>query len=157
MATHSSVLAWRIPGTGEPGGLLSMGSHRVRHDWRDLAAAVPQGVILQNREIFSYALMNKRMILFTVILFDFSTLESGEQEFLMALLLYQSEPFGIGLAFIVGMCMNVLFSLPGFDFCYGDLVMQPLILVPLKMRHVNVSEWYVVLLLLLFIMTKLNI
>ena len=32
MATHSSVLAWRIPGTGEPGGLLSMGSHRVRHN-----------------------------------------------------------------------------------------------------------------------------
>ena len=31
-ATHSSVLAWRIPGTGEPGGLLFMGSHRVRHD-----------------------------------------------------------------------------------------------------------------------------
>ena len=39
MATHSSVLAWRIPGTGEPGGLLSMGSHRVGHDWSDLAAA----------------------------------------------------------------------------------------------------------------------
>ena len=32
MATHSSVLAWRIPGTGEPGGLPSMGSHRVAHD-----------------------------------------------------------------------------------------------------------------------------
>ena len=32
MATHSSVLAWRIPGTGEPGGLLSMGSHRVGQD-----------------------------------------------------------------------------------------------------------------------------
>ena len=32
MATHSSVLAWRIPGTGEPGGMLSMGSHRVEHD-----------------------------------------------------------------------------------------------------------------------------
>ena len=32
MATHSSVLAWRIPGMGEPGGLLSMGSHRVEHD-----------------------------------------------------------------------------------------------------------------------------
>ena len=40
MATHSSVLAWRIPGTGEPGGLPSMGSHRVGHDWTDLAAAV---------------------------------------------------------------------------------------------------------------------
>ena len=39
MATHSSVLPWRIPGTGEPGGLPSMGSHRVEHDWRYLAAA----------------------------------------------------------------------------------------------------------------------
>ena len=39
MATHSSVLAWRIPGMGEPGGLLSMGSHRVGYDWSDLAAA----------------------------------------------------------------------------------------------------------------------
>ena len=39
MATHSSVLAWRIPGTGEPVGLPSMGSHRVRHDWSYLAAA----------------------------------------------------------------------------------------------------------------------
>ena len=39
MATHSSVLAWRTPGTGESGGLTSMGSHRVGHDWSDLAAA----------------------------------------------------------------------------------------------------------------------
>ena len=39
MDTHSSVLAWRIPGTGEPGGLPSMGSHRVGSDWSDLAAA----------------------------------------------------------------------------------------------------------------------
>ena len=39
MATHSSVLAWRIPGTGEPGGLPSMGSHKVGHDCSDLAAA----------------------------------------------------------------------------------------------------------------------
>ena len=38
MATRSSVLAWGIPGTGEPGGLLSMGSHRVGHDWSDSAA-----------------------------------------------------------------------------------------------------------------------
>ena len=38
-ATHSSVVAWRIPGTGEPGELPSMGSHRVGHDWSDLAAA----------------------------------------------------------------------------------------------------------------------
>ena len=39
MATHSSVVAWRIPGMGEPGGLLSMGSHRVGHDWSDLAVS----------------------------------------------------------------------------------------------------------------------
>ena len=43
MATHSSVLAWRIPGMGEPGGLPSMGSHRVGHDWSDLAAAGAAG------------------------------------------------------------------------------------------------------------------
>ena len=39
MAAHSSVLAWRIPGMGEPGGLPSMGSHRVGHDWSDLAVS----------------------------------------------------------------------------------------------------------------------
>ena len=44
MATHSSVLAWRIPGTGEPGGLPSMGLHRVGHDWSDLAAAAAANV-----------------------------------------------------------------------------------------------------------------
>ena len=39
METHSGALAWRIPGTREPGGLLSMGSHRIGHDCSDLAAA----------------------------------------------------------------------------------------------------------------------
>ena len=37
MATHSSILAWRIPWTGEPGGLLSTGLHRFRHDWSDFS------------------------------------------------------------------------------------------------------------------------
>ena len=40
MASHSSVLAWRIPGTGEPGGLPSVGSHRVGHDQSDLVVVV---------------------------------------------------------------------------------------------------------------------
>ena len=43
MATHSNVLAWRIPGTVKPGGLPSMGSHRVRHDRSNLAAAAAAG------------------------------------------------------------------------------------------------------------------
>ena len=51
MSTHSSVLAWRIPGAGEPGGLLSMGSHRVRHDWSNLAAAAAADSILKSRDI----------------------------------------------------------------------------------------------------------
>ena len=45
IATHSSVLAWRIPGTAEPDGLPSMGSHKVRHDWSDLAAAAASKIV----------------------------------------------------------------------------------------------------------------
>ena len=44
MATHSSILAWRIPGTEEPNGQPSMGLHRVGHDWSDLAAAAAAGI-----------------------------------------------------------------------------------------------------------------
>ena len=52
MATHSGVLAWRIPGMAEPGGLLSMGSHRVGHDGSDLAAAA--AVIVVQRTAFKF-------------------------------------------------------------------------------------------------------
>ena len=61
MATHSSVLAWRIPGTAEPGGLPSMGSHRVGHNWSDLAAVAATwgsiylhtpGGLSENRKLF---------------------------------------------------------------------------------------------------------
>ena len=55
MATHSSVLSWRIPGTGEPGGLLSMGSHRVGHDWSDLAAtAAAVAAYISHAEYFKF-------------------------------------------------------------------------------------------------------
>jgi len=59
MATHSSVLAWRIPGTGEPGGLPSMGSHRVRHDWSDLAAAAAAAVVIIITEKENFILKEK--------------------------------------------------------------------------------------------------
>ena len=51
MATHSCTLAWRIPGTEEPSGLLSMGSHKVGHNWSDLAAAAAaQGNISRKKK-----------------------------------------------------------------------------------------------------------
>ena len=50
MTTHSSVLSWRIPGMAEPGGLPSMGSHRVGHDWSDLAVAAAAAVGYQKHE-----------------------------------------------------------------------------------------------------------
>ena len=59
MATHSSVLAWRIPGTAEPGGVPSMGSHRVGHDWSDLAAAALQVSIEPRSQVFSFSISHK--------------------------------------------------------------------------------------------------
>ena len=53
MATHSSVLAWRIAGMGEPGGLPSMGSHRVGHDGSNLAAAATTGSPQKDLEMSS--------------------------------------------------------------------------------------------------------
>ena len=51
-AIHSSILAWRIPGTGEPGGGQSMGSHRVGHDQSDLAAAAAAGLLFNSSFLF---------------------------------------------------------------------------------------------------------
>ena len=53
-ATQSSVLAWRIPGTEEPGGLPSTGSHRVRHDWNDLAAAASVAHLWDDQQGWAY-------------------------------------------------------------------------------------------------------
>ena len=54
MATHSSVLAWRIPGTGEPDGLPSVGSHRVGHNWSNLAGAAAAAAICLYWIILNY-------------------------------------------------------------------------------------------------------
>ena len=51
MATHSSVLAWITPGTAESGGLPSVGSHRVGHDWSDLAAASPASPVSGDKDV----------------------------------------------------------------------------------------------------------
>ena len=74
MATHSRVLAWRIPGTVEPGGLLSLGSHRVGHDWSDLAAAAAVKamvfpVVMYGCESWTInKTEHQRMMLWTVVL-----------------------------------------------------------------------------------------
>ena len=60
MATRSSVFAWRILGTEEPGGLPSMGSHRVGHDWRDLAVAV---ILLSNSKISCFLFYSCRFLM----------------------------------------------------------------------------------------------
>ena len=52
MATHSSVLTWKIPGTWEPAGLPSVGLHRVGHDWSDLAAAAAAATTNEFEELF---------------------------------------------------------------------------------------------------------
>ena len=54
MATHSSVLAWRIPWTEEPGGLQSMGSHRVGHDWSDLAAVAAICIYIYTPHLYPF-------------------------------------------------------------------------------------------------------
>ena len=51
MTTHSGVLAWRIPGTGEPGGLPSMVLHRVEHDGSDLAAAAAAAGLIKQKMV----------------------------------------------------------------------------------------------------------
>ena len=68
MATHSSTLAWRIPGTEEPGGLPSMGLHKVGHDWSDLAAAAAS---LYNHEC-------KNDLCIKLIIWIFLTIEKTE-------------------------------------------------------------------------------
>ena len=71
MATHSSVLAWRIPGTAEPGGLPSKGSHRVGHDWSDLAAAAAAAdSILKSRDItFPEKICLVKAMVFPVVMY----------------------------------------------------------------------------------------
>ena len=62
MATYSSVLAWRIPGMGEPGGLPSMGSHRVRHYWSDLVAAAAALCSTQSKALALKSIRNNAEI-----------------------------------------------------------------------------------------------
>ena len=68
MATYSSVLAWRIPGMREPGGLPSMGLHRVEHDWSNLAAAAPDSILKRRDVTFVTKVHLLKAMVFPVIM-----------------------------------------------------------------------------------------
>ena len=68
MATHSSVLSWRIPGTGKPGGLPSVGSRRVGHDWSDLAAAAAACSLLGSLDYLYVIFIQIALTCFSLIL-----------------------------------------------------------------------------------------
>ena len=110
MATHSSVLAWRIPGTGEPGGLPSMGSHRVRHDWSDLAVAL---CLLHALSLSLFLLQSGHFILTHIqFYFLFSCTKST----------YQINPFSAYLSFFssrssIGFKLIVFSSLTNYPLC----------------------------------------
>ena len=70
MATHSSVLAWRIPGTREPGGLPSMGSHRVGHNWSDLAGAAAAADLSWRSVILMYYTIRFEFLAVSSVVFE---------------------------------------------------------------------------------------
>ena len=91
-ATHSSVLAWRIPATGEPGGLPSVGSNRVGHDWSDLAAAA----VLKKNSIYSILNMTIYWWLYSFsysTLFSFKISRKQESKIFKRLLVFSSILF----------------------------------------------------------------
>ena len=65
---HSSVVAWRIPGTEEPGGLPSVGSHRVGHDWSDLAVAHTSKVMFKILQARLQQYVNRELQMFKLVL-----------------------------------------------------------------------------------------
>ena len=93
MATHSSVLAWRIPGAGEPGGLPSMRSHRVRHNWSDLAAAaaavsLKSEMMFEPFEMFPPPSLPFRFYLGWILLIPLKFLQMGDRTVCFLHLLY---------------------------------------------------------------------
>ena len=119
MATHSSVLAWRVPGTGEPGGLQSMGSHRVGHDWSDLTAAAAVLLISDFSSVssvsfqFSKYLCNQHFILSVELLVFYKTL---------------IEPLGVVIVFLLAkllqLCQTLRNSVVWTAACQATLSMR---------------------------------
>ena len=110
MAPHSSTLAWRIPGMGEPGGLPSMGSPRVGHDWSDLAAAAAALIdmyLLSFSWLFSCSFCSSLFLCFSLAHFSYNLMT-------FALYLYS-------LLFIFCVSVTDLFVYGHQGFIYNNL------------------------------------
>ena len=137
MATHSSVLAWRIPGMGEPGGLLSMGLHRVRHDWSDLAAAAAFPLVqinLSEIKILVYhslvQIVNRSLLLMELIL----GLCNSQQNFLK---------FPLTWSFTTSLCYfytSIKWKL--FILTHYDLTVPSSWNTPLNPTHLDMSKFH---------------
>ena len=113
MATHSSVLAWRIPGTGEPGGLLSVGLHRVGHDWSNSSSSRLEKSITHHIKTTA-----------TFLRFTFDPLQLGcHQEFLWLGLL-MSHYLGFS-----GLFVGQLNAKRYFQNCSEQLILFPKLIV----------------------------
>ena len=77
MAPHSSTVAWKIPWMEEPGRLQSMGLHRVRHDWSDLAAAASTGVLTHQRGLICPLIYSSKSYPFPLQLFSSSLIQTS--------------------------------------------------------------------------------
>ena len=114
MATHSSVLAWRIPGTGEPGGLPSMGSQRVGHDSSDLAAAASKvNTIWEQDENWTKLIKLKKNVKFGRHLHFMEIYEFGMKQRKTTADSYRS--------FYLGVCTYIFFGSGGGLLTYSHL------------------------------------
>ena len=147
MATHSNILAWRIPGTEEPSGLPSKGLHTVGHDWSDLAAAAASWVFPQLYLIYYWA--HKRhsslllhCFLYLTFLFGsvlwFPSLYWHSSTMLTYFLFYHTEPLIIPIFNSQSDNSNIP-AMSGSD-VYS--VSSGFIFLPLGMRHNFFLTWY---------------
>ena len=119
MATHSSVLAWRIPAMGEPGGLPSMGSHRVGQDWSDSPAAAWKYV--GKSGLYTWHIFNLKADLNSAIVFKLSFSSSLHFHYLFQLYTF---PFYSAFKFpydLLSFCIsNINLLFPNIYFhCYS--------------------------------------
>ena len=121
MATHSSVLAWRIPETGKPGGLSSLGSHRVGHDWSDLAAAAAENGVIYNFNLFKVIEACFMPSIWSIMVNKPGLLEKKKNNSLSVLVAHQRRKCPWSYWSVGKFCMNTSQDSLQLTFFYGFL------------------------------------